>query len=58
MRNKVSQKVSKHPARDWYKHPDVNRIKLKGKIKTDRSNNVKRECIAVMKANGGAPHYM
>ena len=54
----MSQKVSRQPARDWYKHPEVNRIKLKGKIKTDRSNNVKRECIAVMKANGGAPHYM
>jgi len=58
MRNKMSRQVKKNSKRDWYKHPELNKIKVGRNIKTKRSDDVERECKAVMRANGGAPHYM
>ena len=58
MRNKMSRQVKKNSKRDWYKHPELNKIKVGRSIKTRQPTDTARECVAVMKANGGAPHYM
>ena len=58
MRNKMSRQATKNAKRDWYKNPELNKIKVGRNIKTKRSDSVERECKAVMRANGGAPHYM
>ena len=54
----MSRQVTKTPKRDWYKNPELNKIKVGRNIKTKRSDDVERECKVVMRANGGAPHYM
>ena len=54
----MSRQVTKNSKRDWYKNPELNKIKVGRNIKTKRSDDVERECKAVMRANGGAPHYM
>ena len=54
----MSRQVKKNSKRDWYKHPELNKIKVGRNIKTRQPTDTARECVAVMKANGGAPHYM
>ena len=54
----MSRQVTKNSKRDWYKNPELNKIKVGRNIKTRQSTDIARECKAVMRANGGAPHYM
>ena len=54
----MSRKIKTEPTKDWYQYPEVENIKIKKQLQVEHSNNAETECVAVMLANGGAPHYM
>lgn len=54
----MSYKFTQNIKKNWYQHLEVKTVKVtKDKEKTI-INEVEQECVAVMRANGGAPHYM
>tara|TARA_B100000214_G_scaffold132923_1_gene94551 strand:+ start:395 stop:571 length:177 start_codon:yes stop_codon:yes gene_type:complete len=58
MRNKMSHKFTQNLKKDWYQHLEVKRVKVTKDAEKTIVNEVEQECVAVMRANGGAPHYM
>ena len=58
MRNKMSHKSTQNLKKDWYQHLEVKRVKVTRDTEKTIINEVEQECVAVMRANGGAPHYM
>ena len=48
----MSRQATKNSKRDWYKNPELNKIKVGRSIKTRQPTDTARECVAVMKANG------
>ena len=58
MRNNMSYKITQNLKKDWYQHLEVKRVKVTEDTGKTIVNEVEQECVAVMRANGGAPHYM
>ena len=58
MRNNMSYKFTQNLKKDWYQHREVKPVKVKRDTEKTVLNEVEQECVAVMRANGGAPHYM
>ena len=54
----MSQKLTQDLKKDWYQHLEVKRVKVKRNSEKTILNEVEQECVEVMRANGGAPHYM
>ena len=54
----MSHKLAENPKKDWYQHLKVKRVKVARNTEKTVVNEVEQECVAVMRANGGAPHYM
>ena len=54
----MSQKIIENLKKDWYKHPEVKRVHAERATEKTILIEVEQECVEVMRANGGAPHYM
>ena len=54
----MSHKLTQNPKKDWYQHLEVKQVKVTRDTAKTLVNEVDQECVAVMRANGGAPHYM
>ena len=54
----MSHKFTQNLKKDWYQHLEVKRVKVMKDAEKTIVNEVEQECVAVMRANGGAPHYM
>ena len=54
----MSYKFTQILKKDWYQHLEVKRVKVTEDTGKTIVNEVEQECVAVMRANGGAPHYM
>jgi len=54
----MSHKFTQNLKKDWYQHLEVRRVKVTKDAEKTIVNEVEQECVAVMRANGGAPHYM
>ena len=54
----MSQKLTQNLKKNWYQHLEVKRVKAKRATEKTILNEVEQECVEVMRANGGAPHYM
>ena len=54
----MSQKLTENLKKDWYQHLDVKRVHAERDTEKTTLIEVEEECVQVMKANGGAPHYM
>ena len=58
MGNNMSRKLTENLKKDWYQHPTVKRIHAERATEKTILIEVEQECVEVMRANGGAPHYM
>ena len=54
----MSYKFTQNLKKNWYQHLEVKPVKVTKDTEKTIVNEVERECVAVMRANGGAPHYM
>ena len=54
----MSHKLTQNVKKDWYQRLEVSRVKVTRDTEKTVVNEVEQECVAVMRANGGAPHYM
>ena len=54
----MTRKLKETFKKDWYQHLEVKRVKVKRNSEKTILNEVEQECVEVMRANGGAPHYM
>ena len=54
----MSLKSTGNLKKGWYEHLEVKRVKVKRATEKTILIEVEQECVEVMRANGGAPHYM
>ena len=54
----MSQKLTENLKKDWYQHLEDKRVHAERDKEKTILNEVEQECVEVMRANGGAPHYM
>ena len=54
----MSQKLTENLKKDWYQHLEVKRVHDERVTEKTILIEVEQECVEVMLANGGAPHYM
>tara|TARA_Y100000589_G_scaffold305900_1_gene320209 strand:+ start:452 stop:616 length:165 start_codon:yes stop_codon:yes gene_type:complete len=54
----MSQKLTENLKKDWYQHLEVKQRHAERDIEKTILIEVEQECVKVMRANGGAPHYM
>ena len=54
----MSLKSTENLKKDWYQHLEVKRVHAERDREKTILIEVEQECVEVMRANGGAPHYM
>ena len=54
----MSRKLKENFKKDWYQHPTVKRVHAERATEKTILIEVEQECVEVMRAHGGAPHYM
>ena len=54
----MSQKLIENLKKDWHQQLEVKRVHAERDTEKTPLIEVQEECVEVMRANGGAPHYM